>query len=215
MQIDTSQLTDHWSSILLPDYYSFNDYALKFKEFSDFWNNCQDGRYLLLWAGHDQSISRQQLIYAACQVARLVLPLIPEGENRPRMSIETAERWCKGKATTEEVEKAVDATYSVATFAAAAAAAASAAGSAVDATYSVATFAAAAASAAGSAAYTDDNTAGYPDYSVADVAFYAAHASADKEKMKQQTAKVVRENLPMPTQLYELYLKYYNMKTFW
>jgi hypothetical protein len=108
MQINISKLTDHWSSILPNNYnyYSFKDYALQFKEYPDFWNNCQDGKYMLLWAANDLSISRQQLVYAACQVARLVLPFVKQGEERPRIAIETAEKWCKGKATIKEVEKA-------------------------------------------------------------------------------------------------------------
>jgi len=44
----------------------------------------------------------QQIILAACGVARLCLPLIPAGEDRPRIAIETAEAWCRGEAIQEE-----------------------------------------------------------------------------------------------------------------
>jgi hypothetical protein len=36
----------------------------------------------------------------------LALVHVPPGEERPRVAIETAEAWCRGEATIEEVRKA-------------------------------------------------------------------------------------------------------------
>ena len=49
---------------------------------------------------------KEQHILASCAVTRLCLHLIPEGENRPRVAIETAEAWARGEATAEQVKKA-------------------------------------------------------------------------------------------------------------
>jgi len=62
-------------------------------------------------------ISRQRLVLASCACARTVLHLVPEGEHRPRIAIETAERWTRGEATLEEVQlaaaNAANAAYAV------------------------------------------------------------------------------------------------------
>ena len=50
--------------------------------------------------------TRQQLVLAACAVARLCLPAIPAEEDRPLIAIETAEKWARGEATLEQVVKA-------------------------------------------------------------------------------------------------------------
>ena len=56
-------------------------------------------------------------------VARTVLDKIPDGEDRPRIAIETAEAWTRGEATLEQVyadaAAAYAAAYTVATYAAA------------------------------------------------------------------------------------------------
>ena len=89
-------------------------------------------------------VPREPLVLAACLCAREVLHLVPAGEERPLRAIETAEAWCRGEATLDEVRAARrdawDATYDAAAYADAAAATATA-------TYA----AAAAAAAAGSA----------------------------------------------------------------
>jgi len=50
------------------------------------------------------NVSTQQLTIAACAVARLCLHLIPVGDTRPRVAIETAEAWAKGEANEGQVE---------------------------------------------------------------------------------------------------------------
>ena len=49
--------------------------------------------------------THKQVVFALCAVVRLCLHLVPEGENRPRITIETTEAWCKGEATEEQVKE--------------------------------------------------------------------------------------------------------------
>jgi len=57
----------------------------------------------LLTRGH---VRREPLVIAACLCAREVLHLVPAGEERPLRAIETAEAWCRGEATLDEVRAA-------------------------------------------------------------------------------------------------------------
>ena len=105
-------------------------------------------------------LDRRLAVWAACVCAREALRFVPEGEHRPRVAIETTERWLAGAATTEEVEEArqqawrASATAATAARAAAYAAyAAYAAASATDASAAYAVRAADAADAAADAAY--------------------------------------------------------------
>ena len=72
--------------------------------------------------------SRRLGVWCACACAREALKYVPKGEDRPRIAIETAENWVRGKATKNQVKKASDAawTYVASGYAAAAAAAAAA-----------------------------------------------------------------------------------------
>ncbi len=69
------------------------------------WTECQRGDWLL-WLAARVEIDRRLLVLAACDCARTALPLVAEGEDRPRIAIETAEAWARGEATTEEVQTA-------------------------------------------------------------------------------------------------------------
>jgi hypothetical protein len=92
------------------------------------WAECERPDWLLWWAG--QAVSRQELVLAACDCAEMALRYVPEGENRPRLAIETARRCARGEATAEEVwwtARAADAAYCTARAADAAARAADAA----------------------------------------------------------------------------------------
>ena len=82
-------------------------------------------------------VSRQRLVLASCACARTVLHLVPEGEHRPQIAIETAERWTRGEATLEEVQLAANAA-NAADAAAYAANAANAAANAANAAYAAA-----------------------------------------------------------------------------
>ena len=71
----------------------------------------------LLTRGH---VRREPLVIAACLCAREVLHLVPAGEERPLRAIETAEAWCRGEATLDEVRAARSAAVDAAAYAAAA-----------------------------------------------------------------------------------------------
>jgi hypothetical protein len=92
----------------------------------------------MLWLAARAGVDRKVIVLIACECARLALPHLKAGEDRPRAAIETAERWARGEVgvTLDDVRKA--AAYSAAAYSAAAAAAAAAA-------YSAAAYSAAAA----------------------------------------------------------------------
>ncbi|MFO0474195.1 MAG: putative immunity protein, partial [Alphaproteobacteria bacterium] len=68
------------------------------------WADCERPDWLLWWAAH--SVPRQELVLAACDCAELALRYVPQGEDRPRLAIETARRWARGEATVKEVRAA-------------------------------------------------------------------------------------------------------------
>jgi hypothetical protein len=103
------------------------------------WADCQRGDWML-WllgkhAGPPESEARKPLVLCACACSRLALKYVPKGEGRPRVAIETAERWARGKATIKEVRSAAAASYAAADAAAASYAAADASYAAADASY--------------------------------------------------------------------------------
>jgi len=130
------------------------------------WMTCERSNWMI-WYVARRGVDRKVLVRIACDCARTVLRFVPEGENRPRLCIETTERWIVGEATIEEVRQA---RY------AAAAAAAAYAYTAAAAAYAAAYDAAAAAAAA--AAYADADAAYVAD-AAADAAYDAADADAD------------------------------------
>jgi len=109
---------------------------------------------------------RRVAVWLVCAVARTALRYVPAGEDRPRLAIETAERWVRGAATKEECGGAADA--AAANAAASAAADAAAANAAAD--------AAAAAAYAAYAANDANASARAVSYEAADAAAYAAAA---------------------------------------
>ncbi len=112
------------------------------------WQDCPRGDWML-WllgklSGPVGSESRKKLVLTVCECARLSLHLIPEGEDRPRMAIETAEKYVRGDdGVTLESLKAASAAASAADAAAADAAAAAAADAAAAAAVASASAAAA------------------------------------------------------------------------
>jgi len=93
------------------------------------YNSCDRGDWLL-WLFAKLEIDRKVLVLVLCDCAESVLKYIPEGEDRPRVAIETARKWCRGEATLEEVKSAADAAVYVAGYVAGVAGAAGAAGAA-------------------------------------------------------------------------------------
>jgi hypothetical protein len=51
----------------------------------------------MLWLAARVGVRRQDLVLAACACARLVLPHVKAGEDRPLQAIRTAERWARGE----------------------------------------------------------------------------------------------------------------------
>ena len=47
--------------------------------------------------------SYEQYLLAACAVARLCLPLVHKDENRPRIAVETVEKWLRGEASIHDL----------------------------------------------------------------------------------------------------------------
>jgi hypothetical protein len=104
------------------------------------WSECERGDWML-WLATRAGVDRRLLVQAACDCAETALQYVPEGEERPRVAVETARAWCRGEATLEEVREAAyaddDAAYAdaadAAAYAADAAAAAAYAADAADA----------------------------------------------------------------------------------
>jgi len=58
--------------------------------------------------------SRRLGVWCACACAREALKYVEQGEDRPRIAIDTAEDWVRGKATKNQVKKASDAAVAAA-----------------------------------------------------------------------------------------------------
>jgi hypothetical protein len=85
----------------------------------DSWLACERGDWLL-WIAARLGVDRRLVVLAACDCARLSLHWIPDGEHRPRLAVEAAERWARGEAEIEEVRAAAYAAACAADAAAAA-----------------------------------------------------------------------------------------------
>lgn len=89
---------------------------------------CVDRRWLtwlagkLMIAGH---LDRRVIVLCACASARTALQYVPAGEERPLRAIETAEAWCRGEATIEQVRETQRGAWAAASVSYAAAASAS------------------------------------------------------------------------------------------
>jgi len=85
------------------------------------WYNCHRGDWLLWWAARDGG-DHVQIVRAACACARTALRYVQVGENRPRLAIEAAERWCDDPCDAAAAARAADAASAAAADAADAAA---------------------------------------------------------------------------------------------
>ena len=166
------------------------------KSLATVWQTCRRGDWLL-WLLAEQIgkpgwPTHKQLVLAGCDCAETALTRVPAGEDRPRIAIQTARKWARGKSTLVEVEAAANAAYAAA--AAASAAADSAAASAAAYAASAAASAAAAAAAAASAAYAAaDSAADSAAASAADSAYAYAYAASLKV-----SAQLVRKRITCP-----------------
>jgi hypothetical protein len=69
------------------------------------WDDCERGDWMM-WIAARAGVDRKLIVSAACLCAREALKYVKPGEDRPRIAIETAERWVRGEATIEEVRAA-------------------------------------------------------------------------------------------------------------
>jgi len=166
------------------------------------WRNCERGDWML-WllgrlSGEPGSAKRKRLVLCCCQCARLALTHVPAGEDRPRLAIETAERWARGEGPTlsdvRAAADAADAAYAAYVAAYADAAYAAYAAYAAHAAHAVHADAACAAYAADAAASAVAHAAGD--------AYYAAYVASDaRAKTLAECADIVREHYPQPPRL--------------
>lgn len=102
----------------------------KGKSLSIAWRTCQQADWML-WllgrmSGSEGWPDRKVVMLLACTCARTALKYVPKGEDRPRIAIDTSEKWTRGEATIEEVRAAASAASDAAYAYAASAASASA-----------------------------------------------------------------------------------------
>ena len=169
----------------------------------EIWESCERGDWML-WIAARLEIDRKLIVTAACLCARQSLVHVRPGEERPRIAIETAERWTHGEATINEVQIARNAAADDAAAACAAAydadadaAAYAAAYAAYAAAYAADAAAYAAAYAADAAAYAyaadaDADAAAYAADAAAYAAYAAAAAYAARRKSLAESARLVR-----------------------
>ena len=77
------------------------------------WEMCERPDWMI-WFARRRNVERKVLVRIACDCARTVLRFVPEGEERPRLAIEAAERWTRDEATIDEVRAAAYAAYAAA-----------------------------------------------------------------------------------------------------
>jgi hypothetical protein len=180
------------------------------------WEKCPCGDWLL-WVAARFGLTperHKKIVLAACEIARMVLKYIPEGENRPLRAIKAAEAWATGDGTIEDVRVAAYAADKAAAHAAKAAAhaanaAAHAANAAAHAAYAVyaaayAAYATAYATAEAHVAYAvfaaSMAHAAYAAYAAGKAVDAAAYATvaAGRDKILKKFADIVRKHLSCP-----------------
>ena len=72
------------------------------------WQQCTRPDWMFWLLGRRRA-DHVKLVRCACEIARTVLHMVPAGEDRPRLAIEAAERWCNDptKATQSDAAYAV------------------------------------------------------------------------------------------------------------
>jgi hypothetical protein len=93
------------------------------KSLREFWQGCERADWMLWFCGRMMNMpgwpTRSEIVLAACCCAETVLPLYENkhaGQSDPRTAIETARAWANGKASLEEVRRAVAALDTVLMF---------------------------------------------------------------------------------------------------
>ena len=154
------------------------------------WAACERADWMLWLAARvceeRGSEAHKRLVLAACACARTALRYVPDGEDRPRITIETAERWGRGETTDAEL----DAAWAAGDAGDAAGAAASAA--------AWAAWAAGAAWDAGAAAWAAARDAAWAASDAAWAASDAAGAAAWAAALRDMAVMLRREHYPTP-----------------
>ena len=153
------------------------------------WQICERGDWMLWICSKLPNITRQQLVFAACQCARLSLKYTTD--TRVLKCIETTESWCKGIATIEQVRAAADAATDAAYAAVHAIADAADTAAAAAATAAYAAVHAVANAADTAAAYAAVHAANAAD-AATDAAYAAVHA---KKHVLKECADICRLHL--------------------
>jgi hypothetical protein len=155
------------------------EFASDYSSLSEAYAACTKPEWLFWLAGHTSASSRQDIVLAACACARTVIPFATGPE--ALFAIETAEAWCRGEATIDQVRTAY--------------AAAAAAGNGDDAY----TFAGNAAYVAANAAYAVLARAAYAaSYGTYAVALTAASRDALSANDKVTMCNLIRAIIPCP-----------------
>jgi hypothetical protein len=205
-------MSKHWTDKLVamnacPDAV---EWARGYPSLAAAWKACRRADWMLWLAGElcRTVPARKRLVLAVCACARTALKYVPEGEKRPLIAIQTAERWARGthSVTPEDVRATAYAAHASATHAAAAAAHASATHAAA-AAYAYATaYAAAAAHASANATHAAAAYAAHASatHAAADAAYayaaYAADAAYAYATMRalSRMSNIVRKHYPIP-----------------
>jgi hypothetical protein len=87
------------------------------KSLPEAWATCERPDWVLWLAGRTPGLDVKLIVKSACEIARLSLKYVPEGENRPLKAIDAAEVWVKNP--TQELARAAadaaaDAAYAAA-----------------------------------------------------------------------------------------------------
>ena len=84
------------------------EWCQDYDSIKDAWQACKRGDWML-WL-IDKTIKyyadKKPLVLVACECARLALPYVAKGEERPLKAIEVAESWVRGESTLDEVRAA-------------------------------------------------------------------------------------------------------------
>jgi len=174
--------------------------STKCRSLESAWKKCERGDWMLWYAakkaGPVGDKRRKRLVLAACECARLSLPVWEKrypDDKRVSECIETAEKWAKNEATLEALrvsrQNCYDAAYAVAT------------NNINDASDATSAYAAASADAASSADYVSYTCAADAvSAASADDASYAAYAAYARTASLKKCADIVRKHYPtLPT----------------
>lgn len=110
-------MTAHWSDVLVPlrIVREFVKWARTQPSLHAAWSTCERGDWMLSlasrYSGEQGSPTNRILVLASCRCARLVLPLVDPGEERPEAAIALTEQWAAevGDITLDDVKEAAEA----------------------------------------------------------------------------------------------------------